>query len=317
MKRVEEVLVDLKSISYEELILKQMDTTQLIFSIFDTGQDIPLEGMSANLIFTKPNRSVVIQSIDVDANNNKVIANLTADCVRDYGTAKIEVELKKDEEIYSSFQLICRIEKSGKCNPPSGNNDNYYEKAEKMLNELQTKVDNGEFNGLTAYEEAVNLGFKGTVEEWIASLKGEQGEIGPQGEQGLRGEKGDIGETGPKGEKGDPGEKGENGKDFDESKLDTKLNNYEKKHIPYTIVVKEEIQKETEYEIPFSFVVGNDEFEIFYNNEYLVREKNEDDIANYREVGNVGETSNKVMFGWNIPAGKVLTFIRKGAAEND
>lgn len=119
MKRIEEVLIDLKSISYEELILKQMDTTQLIFSIIDGGQSMSLENMTANLIFTKPNRTVVIQEIDVDTNTNKVIANLKADCVRDYGAAKIEVELKKNEEIYSSFQLNCIIKKTGKDLTPS------------------------------------------------------------------------------------------------------------------------------------------------------------------------------------------------------
>lgn len=94
------------------------------------------------------------------------------------------------------------------------------------------------------------------------------------------------------------------------------LNNYEKKHTYYKVTVTEEIAQETEYELPFSYVVGSDEFDIFYNNEYLIREKSEDDIANYREVGETGESSNKVMFGWNIQAGQTLTFIRKGAVED-
>ena len=63
----------------------------------------------------------------------------------------------------------------------------------------------------------------GTVEDFIASLKGEQGpqgekgeqgEIGPQGPQGERGEvgpQGERGEQGPQGEKGDKGDQGEIG----------------------------------------------------------------------------------------------------------
>ena len=50
--------------------------------------------------------------------------------------------------------------------------------------------------GLSAYELALQVGFVGTLEEWIASLKGakgEQGLQGIQGEQGIQGLKGDEG----------------------------------------------------------------------------------------------------------------------------
>ena len=50
--------------------------------------------------------------------------------------------------------------------------------------------------GLSAYQVAVQHGFKGTEDEWLVSLKGEKGETGP---------KGDKGDPGEKGEKGDPG----------------------------------------------------------------------------------------------------------------
>lgn len=95
------------------------------------------------------------------------------------------------------------------------------------------------------------------------------------------------------------------------------LNNYEKKHTHHTVVVKEEIPGKTEYEIPFNFVVGNDGFEIYYNNEYLIREKSASDEANYKEVGQTGELSNKVIFGWDLRVGDVLDFIVKGVVENE
>lgn len=87
------------------------------------------------------------------------------------------------------------------------------------LSELETGID-----GLSAYQIAVNLGFQGTVEDWVLSLKGANGtdgidglsayEIalingfqgnesqwllslkGEQGIQGLKGDKGDKGDTG-------------------------------------------------------------------------------------------------------------------------
>ena len=72
-------------------------------------------------------------------------------------------------------------------------------------------------NGPSAYEVAVAGGFKGTEEQWLASLtgpkgdKGEQGEVGPAGPIGPKGDlgwKGYPGEKGPKGDKGDPGAPG-------------------------------------------------------------------------------------------------------------
>lgn len=60
---------------------------------------------------------------------------------------------------------------------------------------LALKGENG-IDGKSAYQLAVEKGFTGTVDEWIVSLKGETGPIGPQGIQG---------ETGPQGLKGETG----------------------------------------------------------------------------------------------------------------
>ena len=60
-------------------------------------------------------------------------------------------------------------------------------RATSMVNEMQERMDSGEFNGKSAYEIAVEEGYIGTEEEWIASLKGEQGE---QGEPGYTPQKG-------------------------------------------------------------------------------------------------------------------------------
>lgn len=87
------------------------------------------------------------------------------------------------------------------------------------------------FYYLSAYAIAVKHGFRGTEEEWLASLRGEKGETGDTGAagprgatgaaftydmftpeqlaaltgpQGPQGEKGDTGPQGPQGEKGEP-----------------------------------------------------------------------------------------------------------------
>lgn len=58
-------------------------------------------------------------------------------------------------------------------------------------------------DGKSAYEIAVEQGFKGSAEEWIKSLQGEPGSQGPQGPQGPQGQQGIQGDKGDKGDKGD------------------------------------------------------------------------------------------------------------------
>ena len=66
-------------------------------------------------------------------------------------------------------------------------------------------------DGKSAYDLAVDAGFEGSLEDWLLSLIGPQGEKGETGPQGIQGPKGDTGEQGPQGEQGIQGEKGEQG----------------------------------------------------------------------------------------------------------
>ena len=87
-------------------------------------------------------------------------------------------------------------------------------------------------DGKSAYQLALEAGYTGTKEEWLASLKGEKGDQGQDGQDGIAGEKGDPGAdgksaydiaveggyTGTKEEwlaslKGEPGQDGQNGAD--------------------------------------------------------------------------------------------------------
>lgn len=65
--------------------------------------------------------------------------------------------------------------------------------------------------GDSAYQVALNNGFKGTEQEWLASLVGAQGPMGPQGPQGTPGVKGVDGKDGHQGVDGKPGKDGEPG----------------------------------------------------------------------------------------------------------
>lgn len=65
--------------------------------------------------------------------------------------------------------------------------------------------------GESAYEIAVEEGFKGNKPQWLASLKGKDGVKGEKGEPGERGPKGDTGDRGPIGPQGPKGDKGDTG----------------------------------------------------------------------------------------------------------
>lgn len=65
--------------------------------------------------------------------------------------------------------------------------------------------------GKSAYDVAVENGYNGTEDEWLISLKGEQGPKGERGEIGPQGAKGDQGECGEQGPKGEQGERGPQG----------------------------------------------------------------------------------------------------------
>lgn len=67
------------------------------------------------------------------------------------------------------------------------------------------------WRGYSAYEIAVQNGYSGTEEQWLASLVGPQGPQGIQGIQGPTGPQGDKGDTGPQGPKGDTGDRGPQG----------------------------------------------------------------------------------------------------------
>ena len=60
----------------------------------------------------------------------------------------------------------------------------------------------------TAFDLAVEHGFRGSVADWLESLRGARGEKGGRGDDGVNGKAGDQGPRGPQGPKGDQGEIG-------------------------------------------------------------------------------------------------------------
>lgn len=83
------------------------------------------------------------------------------------------------------------------------------------LTSLQGQIDDlpggGGADGKSAYDIAVDNGYAGSQSQWLASLKGDKGDVGATGAQGVKGDKGDVGATGAQGVQGDKGDKGDVG----------------------------------------------------------------------------------------------------------
>ena len=75
-------------------------------------------------------------------------------------------------------------------------------------------------NGKSAYQIAVEKGFEGDETAWLASLKGADGAQGVDGKQGEAGPQGPAGEQGPKGDPGEAGPQGEKGEKGDDGIFD-------------------------------------------------------------------------------------------------
>ena len=141
MKRDETIIVDLKVKNYDVLRLKQLDTTELTFKVLNNSLAVDLSNLSADLIFTKPNKSIVVQECIINNENGTVNAILLEDCLRVSGKAAIEIELKEGTEIVSSFIIDVFIEKTSKEDMKSDNTQTYIERFEKAIAQLESDAE--------------------------------------------------------------------------------------------------------------------------------------------------------------------------------
>lgn len=67
MKRIINTTVDLKTKTYNEIVLKQMDTTTFKIKILDDSKIVDLTSQIVDIIFTKPDNTIVQQiASDID-----------------------------------------------------------------------------------------------------------------------------------------------------------------------------------------------------------------------------------------------------------
>lgn len=166
MKRIIEIVVDLKNKMYNTLFLKQMDTTVIKVKLLDNNIIADLTSQTVDIIFTKPDNTIVQQlSSNIDKENGIATIPLLEDCVRQHGKAKMEIEVKNtNSEVITSFYIPVQIERTSKGDVNSENTPNYFEEfaiaidkfkveSAEMLEEIsaaeETRIEN-EKNRVTA-----------------------------------------------------------------------------------------------------------------------------------------------------------------------
>lgn len=215
-----------EAIVQERVVFIQNDAAsgRLRLLITMNSEPYPLEGLSGEIAFLRPDGKVIIGSLTFDergayydvqsselycAGTVNISVNLydstsRLTCAR--FPIYVEQELDTSEAVDASlaYPTILEIINSldsletraqgleGRADTLEGRADDLDERA----SELEAQLTAGELTGDSAYEIAVKNGFEGTQSQWLASLKGADG---ANGKDGTNGEKGADGQDGADG----------------------------------------------------------------------------------------------------------------------
>ncbi len=193
----------------------------------ENGKPIDLTGCTAQLLVQRQDEATRYLNADFDA-SGYACATLDKSCYEVAGRLQCTMQIKgENQSVISVARIYLLVSKAGgdividpthvvpnlnelltqyerlkeisdqtektilKANTATKNADAAAKRADDAANDVQKKLDNGEFVG----------------------AQGQKGEKGDTGAQGPRGEKGDTGERGPQGETGATGPQGPKGKD--------------------------------------------------------------------------------------------------------
>ena len=217
----------------------------------ENGKPIDLTGCTAQLLVQRQDEATRYLNADFDA-SGYACATLDKSCYEVAGRLQCTMQIKgENQSVISVARIYLLVSKAGgdividpthvvpnlnellaqyerlkeisdqtektilKANTATKNADAAAKRADDAANDVQRKLDNGEFVGAQGPKgEKGDTGAQGPRGE-----KGDTGERGPQGEtgttgpQGPKGETGAIGPQGPRGETGATGPQGPKGKD--------------------------------------------------------------------------------------------------------
>ena len=194
----------------------------------ENGKPIDLTGCTAQLLVQRQDEATRYLNADFDS-SGYACATLDKSCYEVAGGLQCTMQIKgENQSVISVARIYLLVSKAGgdividpthvvpnlnellaqykrlkeisdqtektilKANTATKNADAAAKRADDAANDVQKKLDNGEFVG-------------------AQGPKGEKGDAGPQGPRGEKGDTGERGKQGEKGDKGEPGAKGERG----------------------------------------------------------------------------------------------------------
>ena len=196
MKYLREVKADLSKSLHNNIQVKQSDNARyLLFRILDNGVPFDLTGKTVRFFGKKPDGKEIYNDMTItSATKGECELRLTSGALSTPGILQLEIEIKENEDVLTTFLLDVDIKKSLRSSS-SIQSSNEYTVIEKIIETMKEWIEKA--------KDAVKR-----VDEAIKKIPPKEELIGPQGPKGDKGEKGDKGDPGAKGDKGDEGDTG-------------------------------------------------------------------------------------------------------------
>ncbi len=196
MKFPKKVDIDVSKDLYNPIQVKQSDNARyLLFRILDNGVPFDLTGKTVRFFGKKPDGKEIYNDMTItSATKGECELRLTSGALSTPGILQLEIEIKENEDVLTTFLLDVDIKKSLRSSS-SIQSSNEYTVIEKIIETMKEWIEKA--------KDAVKR-----VDEAIKKIPPKEELIGPQGPKGDKGEKGDKGDPGVKGDKGDEGDTG-------------------------------------------------------------------------------------------------------------
>lgn len=196
MKYPKKVNMDLSKSLHDSIQVKQSDNSRyLLFRILDNGVPFDLTGKTVRFFGKKPDGKEIYNDMTITlATKGECELRLTSGALSTSGILQLEIEIKENEDVLTTFLLDVDIKKSLRSSS-SIQSSNEYTVIEKIIETMKEWIEKA--------KDAVKR-----VDEAIKKIPPKEELIGPQGPKGDKGEKGDKGDPGVKGDKGDEGDTG-------------------------------------------------------------------------------------------------------------
>lgn len=193
MKFHKKVDIDVNKDLYNPIQVKQSDNARyLLFRILDNGVPFDLTGKTVRFFGKKPDGKEIYNDMTItSATKGECELRLTSGALSTPGILQLEIEIKENEDVLTTFLLDVDIKKSLRSSS-SIQSSNEYTVIEKIIETMKEWIEKA--------KDAVKR-----VDEAIKKIPPKEELIGPQGPKGDKGDKGDPGVKGDKGDEGDTG----------------------------------------------------------------------------------------------------------------